>query len=70
MKKNQIDLKRIVRPGIGVIGGFILVSMLSASKSASALEALPKAVPTPKENPQTAAKIELGKQLFFDPRLS
>ncbi|MBM80267.1 MAG: cytochrome-c peroxidase [Planctomycetaceae bacterium] len=24
----------------------------------------------PKDNPQTAAKIELGKQLYFDPRLS
>ena len=28
------------------------------------------AVPIPKDNPQSAAKISLGKQLFFDPRLS
>ena len=27
-------------------------------------------VPIPKDNPQTAAKVELGKMLFFDPRLS
>ncbi|MEX0585741.1 MAG: cytochrome c peroxidase, partial [Pirellulales bacterium] len=27
-------------------------------------------VPVPKDNPLTAAKIELGKQLYFDPRLS
>ncbi len=31
---------------------------------------LPKAVPEPKETPTTAAKVELGKLLFFDPRLS
>lgn len=28
------------------------------------------AVPVPEDNPQTPAKIELGKMLFFDPRLS
>ena len=31
---------------------------------------LPLAAPAPKENPTTPAKIELGKKLFFDPRLS
>lgn len=31
---------------------------------------LPTTVPVPKDNPMTAAKIELGKQLYFDPRLS
>jgi len=29
-----------------------------------------KPVPVPADNPMTAAKVELGKQLFFDPRLS
>lgn len=33
------------------------------------LTALPE-VPIPADNPQTAAKIELGKRLFFDTRLS
>src|SRR5579864_2411717 len=33
------------------------------------LGALP-AVPVPADNPQDAAKIELGKKLFFDTRLS
>ncbi len=33
-------------------------------------EPLPLQPPIPADNPQTAAKIELGKQLFFDPRLS
>ncbi|BCO19850.1 cytochrome-c peroxidase [Alteromonas sp. KC3] len=31
---------------------------------------LPENVPTPKDNPLTPAKVELGKMLFFDPRLS
>lgn len=33
-------------------------------------EALPQAAPVPKNNPQTPEKIELGKVLYFDPRLS
>ncbi len=35
-----------------------------------AQEALPDLVPTPKDNPTTAEKVELGKKLYFDPRLS
>ena len=31
---------------------------------------LPQAAPAPKGNPTTAKKIELGKKLYFDPRLS
>lgn len=38
--------------------------------SVSAMEALPEQPPIPADNPQTAAKVELGKQLYFDPRLS
>jgi cytochrome c peroxidase len=38
--------------------------------SVSAFEALPKKVPVPANNPITPAKVELGKQLYFDPRLS
>jgi cytochrome c peroxidase len=33
-------------------------------------EALPDAAPAPADNPTTAAKVELGKMLYFDPRLS
>ncbi len=32
--------------------------------------ALPEKPPIPKDNPQTNEKIELGKMLYFDPRLS
>ncbi len=44
---------------------FIFVSISSAGH----LEPF-KSVPVPKNNPQTAEKIELGKKLFFDRRLS
>jgi len=44
--------------------------IFTASTMAQAFEPLPATPPTPANNPITAAKIELGKQLFFDPRLS
>ncbi|BBG65535.1 cytochrome c551 peroxidase [Hydrogenimonas sp.] len=50
----------------------ILISLLLASSSASnmSLWLRPDSVPVPEENPLTKEKIELGKLLFFDPRLS
>lgn len=42
----------------------------SASAAINAMEPLPANPPVPADNPITAAKVELGKQLFFDPRLS
>jgi cytochrome c peroxidase len=39
-------------------------------KADSELVPLPRAVKAPKDNPTTPAKVELGKKLFFDPRLS
>jgi cytochrome c peroxidase len=41
-----------------------------AVTAASAMDALPKSPPMPADNPTTPAKVELGKQLFFDPRIS
>ncbi len=41
-----------------------------AATAVWAMESLPKAPPEPADNPTTPAKVELGKQLFFDPRLS
>jgi cytochrome c peroxidase len=43
---------------------------LPVSGYTALLEPLPQDVPIPKENSQTAEKIELGKKLFFDRRLS
>ncbi|MBI3775719.1 MAG: cytochrome-c peroxidase [Gammaproteobacteria bacterium] len=51
------------------IAGLVL-TYFTSSAAAAALEALPAQAPVPKDNPMTPAKIELGKQLFFDPRLS
>lgn len=44
--------------------------ILSSFSSRAEWKALPDAAPVPADNPQTPAKIELGKMLFFDPRLS
>ena len=49
-----------------------LCSLLFADEQQSApqLVPLPAKAPSPKANPITAQKVELGKKLFFDPRLS
>lgn len=47
-----------------------LAAALCSVAAAFAMDPLPKSVPTPASNPSTPAKVELGKKLFFDPRLS
>lgn len=50
---------------------FLSFSLQSFSKIIETpFEPLPKKAPAPKDNPTTPAKVELGKQLYFDPRLS
>lgn len=44
--------------------------VLMLQNAVAAFEPLPDTAPAPKDNPTTPAKVELGKQLFFDPRLS
>lgn len=46
------------------------VALVTFSSSLFAFEALSANPDVPDDNPMTAIKIELGKQLFFDPRLS
>lgn len=46
------------------------VSPIVHTASLMAFEVLPKMPPIPKDNPTTTLKITLGKQLYFDPRLS
>jgi cytochrome c peroxidase len=54
----------------------LLVSALFLTLSAATAhaqgqwEALPDTAPAPADNPTTAEKVELGKMLYFDPRLS
>lgn len=50
----------------------LLLTLLFTSQLAAAQQwqALPSAAPAPSDNPTTAAKVELGKMLYFDPRFS
>ncbi|MBI1903816.1 MAG: cytochrome-c peroxidase [Planctomycetia bacterium] len=51
--------------------GILWVAILAgAFVPAGELAPLPERVPEPKENPTTEAKVALGRQLFFDVRLS
>jgi cytochrome c peroxidase len=43
---------------------------LSASAQETTVTPLPEVAPAPLDNPTTPDKVALGKQLFFDPRLS
>ncbi|MBI1727918.1 MAG: cytochrome-c peroxidase, partial [Candidatus Rokubacteria bacterium] len=53
-----------------VLGAGLLAGAVSAqSRKPPALGPLP-AVPVPRDNPMSPAKVELGRLLFFDPRLS
>ena len=48
----------------------LLLTLYSQAQAGFEFEPLPTSVPEPEDNMSTAAKIALGKQLFFDPRLS
>jgi len=50
--------------------GFLFLFLLPTFSVLAVFEPLPKIPPVPDNNPQTREKIELGKQLFFDSRLS
>jgi cytochrome c peroxidase len=56
------------KSGSSFVLAFALLGL--ACRAAIALEALPKEAPYPADNPPSKAKVELGKKLFFDPRLS
>lgn len=55
------------RPHIILTAGLLALSGIS---SAYAFGEFPSKVPVPANNPMTKAKVALGKQLYFDPRLS
>ena len=48
----------------------VAAGVLSVPVAHAAWEALPDKAPEPAGNPTTAAKVELGKMLYFDPRFS
>jgi len=52
------------------ITSVVFASVISFQALATDWKALPDTAPTPADNPTTAAKVELGKMLFMDPRFS
>ena len=60
---------KVLRVAVG--SGLMLLGIMTATAAPfQALQPLPKQPPIPKDNPMSRAKIALGQQLFFDPRLS
>lgn len=66
---------------LGVLSGLLFAALVLLANSVSATDELSVKIPLgipadlwsyfiPKDNPLTPAKVELGRQLFFDPRLS
>ncbi|MCM2309898.1 MAG: c-type cytochrome [Steroidobacteraceae bacterium] len=58
-----------MRNGLLVSALFLTLSTATAHAQGQ-WEALPDTAPAPADNPTTAEKVELGKMLYFDPRLS
>ncbi len=52
-----------------LVGTFVIFSGADSAKQPS-IAPLPDRPPEPKDNPTTPEKVELGKFLYFDPRLS
>src|SRR5258708_5465467 len=77
-KKPAISAKNIMSTGprrVRMVAGCAFAAMLFSSAhgfTATPRSAfrLPQEVPAPANNRLTRARIELGKMLFFDPRLS
>jgi len=67
---------------IGIVGAVSLAGAFTAScfasdpdgdllkKAKQYFKPLPKEMPAPKDNPTTKEKVQLGKKLYYDPRLS
>ncbi|MCC7443104.1 MAG: hypothetical protein IT285_15835 [Bdellovibrionales bacterium] len=55
---------------VRLVGGGIALVLALKGAAVSGQDPLPRVAPSPTGNPQTPAKIELGKTLYFDPRLS
>ena len=52
----------------GISVGVVILGL--AGVAAQALDSMPEQVPVPADNPMSETKVSLGKQLFFDGRLS
>lgn len=70
---RQIDRCRLIGWTLllAMVGVVVTASELTAAdRSPGQLVPLPREAPAPADNPTNPAKVELGKTLFFDPRLS
>jgi len=56
--------------GSRLIFAFALAATTALAQAQGVWQALPDKAPEPADNPTTAAKVELGKMLYFDPRFS
>ncbi|NPB04072.1 MAG: cytochrome-c peroxidase [Thermotogae bacterium] len=76
-------MKRIALLSFGSVTAVLLMVFLLApakgsnkrdqklfEKAKVVFKPLPKEIPSPKDNPTTPEKVELGKMLYYDPRLS
>ncbi len=65
--------RSLVKWLLGSVGALAVIAPLAMAVGEASLPKVPaglKAVPVPKDNPMTAEKVALGKQLYFDKRLS
>ena len=53
-----------------LVSALLLTLVTAAAHAQGQWQALPDTAPAPADNPTTSAKVELGKMLYFDPRLS
>lgn len=67
IKRNRYRIPRAIALTATLLGCVILAAQTRVDKRAFRL---PAKAPEPKDNKGTPARIELGKMLFFDPRLS
>jgi cytochrome c peroxidase len=72
VKRSRFYLTAVIL--FGPVFGLLTISLppvrAVAAQGELAVTPLPEVAPSPPENPLTPEKVALGKQLFFDPRLS
>ena len=71
MRKHIVALLLVVG-GLFIVGGAVLYAQEEAREPVvqGVFATLPDTPPIPEDNPMTPEKIELGKMLYFEPRLS
>lgn len=74
MKRLRMKFKTVV--GVVIVFSVFIFASVSAGDNELLTQAkkyfkpLPKGIPAPSSNPTTPQKVQLGKKLYYDPRLS